>query len=63
MTPRNNPKPKSKWAKDFMKSYIASRAGTAAAERYGFSQSPSLKPYTAAERTGTATGGSTDGTR
>lgn len=49
---RGTQKPKPQWVKDFMKSYTASRSGTNAAQRYGFSQSPSLKPYTFEQRTG-----------
>ena len=42
----------SAFAKSMMRSYNGSRGGTLAAQRNSFTQSPTLKPFTRAERAG-----------
>lgn len=42
----------SAFSKSLMRSYASSQSSTKTNERRAFSQSPSLKPFTLAERTG-----------
>lgn len=42
----------SAFSKNLMRSYNSSQSGTRAAEKVNFSQSPSLKPFSAEQRTG-----------
>lgn len=42
----------SAFSKSLMRSYNSSRGGTRAAEKVNINQSPSLKPFTPAQRTG-----------